>query len=200
MEKLMDEIAILQTKLTDEWHISEPADAEESHESLLSFVKANHLMNHKLWHTEDIARRKDVDAAVIAECKHKIDALNQRRTDFFEKIDNEMVNMILPQLPDDCADVQNTESLGMAVDRLSILAHKIYHMREQTLRKDVDIDHIDASIVKLDTLTAQRENLIRSVKYLIAEYILGAKRPKQFYQFKMYNDPNLNPQVYGNKR
>jgi cell division protein FtsB len=200
MEKLIDEIASLQAKMTEKWHISEPSDVILSDEVLLSFVQANHLMNHKLWHTEDIARRKDVQPEVIADCKYKIDVFNQRRTDFFEKIDAEIVKLLLPKLPEKFDDAQNTESLGMAIDRMSILAHKIYHMKEQTLRTDANEDHIKVSSTKLDTLSEQRSDLIKAIKYLISEYLAGKKRPKQYYQFKMYNDPNFNPQLYGKSK
>jgi len=156
-------------------------------------------MNYKLWHTEDIARRKDVTPCVTADCKYRIDRLNQKRTDFYEKIDESIIELLTPCLPEICRDVQNTESPGMAVDRMSILALKIYHMKEQAMRSDVGAEHIKTAKDKLQILESQRHNLIKAVKHLIDEYLTGRKTLKAFYQMKMYNDPNLNPQLYGGR-
>jgi len=90
----------------------------------------------------------------------------------------------------------NTESLGMAVDRLSILSLKIFHMKEQTERDDVDAAHIASCEEKLCVLEEQRSDLEVAVLDLIDDYAKGVKRPKVFYQCKMYNDPSLNPELY----
>ena len=197
-----------QDAMTTEWHIHEPEDTtavcpkealncEGSPDVLLSLVLAQHLMNFKLWHVEDQARRKDVGDDLIAWCKRTIDGYNQRRNDFMEKVDACVVNMCLPNMPD-TATRYNTESLGAAIDRLSILSLKAYHMQEETDRKDASTEHIEKCRQKLAVLKEQRRDLFASVLELIDDYATGLKRPKVYYQFKMYNDPTLNPALYTN--
>lgn len=200
-----------QDKATADWHVNEPLDSkdvcspglekgENGEESLIALALAQHLMNFKLWHTEDQARRKDVGDDVIAHCKRTIDGFNQRRNDFMEKVDACIVNMCLPHMPKaDEATRYNTESIGAAVDRMSIISLKAYHMREETERTDVEQGHIDSCKHKLAVLYEQREDLFTSILELIDDYASGAKHPRVYYQFKMYNDPNLNPAVYAKK-
>jgi len=95
-----------------------------------------------------------------------------------------------------CPEAYNTESPVMAIDRLSILSLKIWHMAEQTRREDASPDHIAACREKLAVLHRQRQDLAAAVQGLMAEYLAGTKRPGVYFQFKMYNDPNLNPQLY----
>lgn len=183
------------------WHDNEPEeielDGEEvSLERLASLIARENLRNFRLWHVEDQARRKDVDATVIASCKQQVDALNQSRNDYMEKTDACLVSLLLPLLPKDAAERYNTESLGAAIDRLSILCLKIFHMQEQTERMDVDADHIAKCQQKLAVLNEQHGDLCRAVDELVEEYADGRKRPKVYYQFKMYNDPSLNPALY----
>ena len=155
-----------------------------------------HLRNFRLWHVEDTARRRDVDDAVIADCKRRIDVLNQERNDRMERVDACLVALLRPYLPEACSEAYNTESPGMAIDRLSILSLKIWHMAEQTRREDASPDHIAACREKLAVLHRQRQDLAAAVQGLMAEYLAGTKRPGVYFQFKMYNDPNLNPQLY----
>lgn len=194
-----------QTRAVIDWHAAVPetidTNAADPAEKLLKLVLAQHLMNFTLWHVEDIARRKDVDAAVIADCKYRIDTFNQRRNDAFEAVDEYLVGLLNRFLPPPTGEREryNTESLGMAVDRLSILALKIYHMDEQTKRGDVDEVHRKSCAGKLAVLEEQRADLERAVFDLIDDFCRGVKRPKAYHQFKMYNDPELNPQLYGKK-
>lgn len=194
-----------QVQATADWHVTEQDDAADVAEgpelgNLAGLVLAQHLMNFKLWHVEDIARRKDVGPEVIADCKYRIDRLNQRRNDFMEKVDACIVGLVtpmLPPLPADGSGVRhNTESLGMSVDRLSILSLKIFHMHEQTERTDADEAHRESCRAKLAVLHEQRADLARAVLELLDDYRSGSKRPKVYFQFKMYNDPSLNPQLY----
>ncbi|MFV0423332.1 DUF4254 domain-containing protein [Oleidesulfovibrio sp.] len=199
-----------QVDATARWHESEPgtpeaAGAEVTEKTpalaaLHRLVLAQHLMNFKLWHVEDIARRKDVGPEVIADCKYRIDGYNQHRNDYMEKVDVCMISLMQPLLPqvDDSVRI-NTESLGMAVDRLSILSLKMFHMLEQVERTDATEEHIASCREKLNVLAEQREDLGRAVMDLLGDYAVGKKRPKTYYQFKMYNDPNLNPELYGNR-
>ena len=182
---------------------SASAEHAPATDPLTALALAQHLMNFKLWHTEDQARRKDVDDAVIAACKRSIDALNQRRNDFMEKVDACIVAMCLPHLPAPAEGRRpryNTESVGAAVDRLSIISLKAYHMREETERTDADAAHIDACRHKLTTLLDQRDELFTAILELIDDYAAGRTRPRVYYQFKMYNDPRLNPALYKNRQ
>ena len=199
---LLDACFEAQNAATARWHAEEPAapdvktDTPATPESLCALVRAQHLRNFKLWHVEDVARRRDVTPDVIADCKYRIDKLNQERNDRMERVDACLVALLSPLLPASPADRINTESLGMAIDRLSILSLKIWHMDEQLHRDDVSAEHLASCENKLAVLTEQRRDLIRAVKELVGEFVSGAKRPKLYFQFKMYNDPALNPQLY----
>ena len=198
-----------QVLATDEWHKSEPRGVDEvcaaelrnnpeKLEALLDLVRGQHFMNFSLWHQEDTARRKDVGDDVIAGCKRAIDGFNQQRNDFMEKVDACLVAACAPFLASG-APRHNTESLGAAVDRMSILSLKIYHMREETERKDASAEHIAACARKLEVLEEQHNDLGRSILELVDDFAAGSKAPKVYYQFKMYNDPALNPALYKNK-
>lgn len=211
---LLSECFVLQDEATERWHSEEPAapeppdcagdvsDAlpgvvpEKLANALRALVLDQHLRNFRLWHVEDEARRRDVDDAVIAGCKRRIDALNQERNDRMERVDACLVALLRPLLPVAGSEAYNTESPGMAIDRLSILSLKIWHMAEQTRREDAGPEHIAACREKLAVLHRQRRDLAAAVQGLMTEYLAGSKRPRVYFQFKMYNDPNLNPQLY----
>lgn len=193
---IIDDIADMQQNLTEKLHISNVTPIFDS--DILNAAYNNHLMNFKLWHEEDKARRKDVGSDFIASCKYNIDQLNQKRTDAYEKLDQLIVNLLIPLIPIEHTDIQNTESIGMALDRLSIMALKIYHMDEHSKRKDLSHEKKQQIENNLQVMQNQRLELIKSLKYLIKEYLKGKKIPKQFCQFKMYNDPQLNPEIYKN--
>ncbi len=200
---LLDACFEAQNEATALWHREEPEaadvapDASASPETLLALVRAQHLRNFRLWHTEDVARRRDVTPDVIADCKYRIDRLNQERNDRMERVDACLVALLSPLLPASPAPYSNTESLGMAIDRLSILSLKIWHMDEQLRRTDVTPEHIESCRNKLAVLKEQRADLIAAVKHLVSEFVEGTKTPKLYFQFKMYNDPSLNPELYG---
>ncbi len=176
------------------WHDTLPETIEEP--GLLGLVLTQHRTNFRLWHVEDRARIKNVDGEVIAGCKREIDGLNQKRNDLIERIDEEIIQRVDAFLPADAALRYNTETLGSVLDRLSILSLKIFHMREQTLRDDVSEDHKESCALKLVTLTQQHNDLTTSALELVDDYAAGIKRPKVYFQFKMYNDPTLNPELY----
>lgn len=190
-----------QAHLTAYWHEHKPempvCSDEYTLENMRNLALLQHYFNFQLWHVEDEARRRDVDDSVIAECKRRIDGLNQRRNDCIERLDACLVDILAPELPKNATDRQNTETVGMAVDRMSILALKIFHMEEQTRRTDADRGHLESCARKLAVLQRQRQDLMRSVLELISAYFAGHKVPVLYSQFKMYNDPNLNPQLYG---
>ncbi|BDQ35426.1 DUF4254 domain-containing protein [Pseudodesulfovibrio portus] len=185
-----------------DWHYGEPVydgDPEDDLAGIPGFrelVGRQHWTNFQLWHVEDRARRQDVDAKVIADCKYAIDKLNQKRNDLIERVDECLIGLIDSLLPEDGVEKYNTETVGAALDRLSIQALKIYHMDEQCRRKDVDQDHKEACGGKVLTLKQQHEDLEQAILELIDEYAVGVKKPKVYFQFKMYNDPKLNPELY----
>ena len=196
-----------QLRAVAEWHAAEPKDISVDMSGtpgdvLRGLILAQHLINFRQWHIEDVARRKDIDASVLAQCKYDIDASNQKRTDAFELVDEHLVNRLrqfIPSVKKGERARHNTESLGMVVDRLSILALKIFHMEEQTLRTDVDDNHRKNCAGKLAVLLEQHHDLVQSLLELVDDFCSGAKQPKAYYQFKMYNDPALNPELYGKK-
>ena len=188
---------------TARWHETEPTRPEHPSgyglENLSALVLEEHFYNFSLWHVEDDARRVDVSDSIIADCKRRIDRLNQQRNDCIEVIDRCLCAVLEPLLPAVAAQRQNTETAGMALDRLSILALKIYHMQEQTERVDVDARHLRNCSEKLSILRHQREGLARALLELISDYVAGCKVPVLYSQFKMYNDPALNPKLYGKR-
>jgi hypothetical protein len=117
-----------------------------------------------------------------------------------ECVDGCFIALLAQYLPDNAKKRHNTESLGMAMDRLSILSLKIWHMQEQTLRDDANPQHIANCNDKLKVLCEQRNDLEQSLYDLIEEFIQGKKQPKLYFQFKMYNDPDLNPEIYKNAK
>ena len=203
--RLVDELAQTQTDAVREWHAVCPDEGPAEVPAvvpgdLLSHVLAQHYFNYRLWHVEEIARRTDVNDSVIADCKRRIDRLNQCRNDAMERVDSCFMQLLEPLLPVESSNRVNTEPPGMAVDRLSILSLKIWHMAEQVARTDAGEAHVASCRDKLAVLERQREVLLQALKELIVDYLCGEKRPNMYYQCKMYNDPSLNPQLYGAQR
>jgi Protein of unknown function (DUF4254) len=161
------------------------------------WVEQNHRYNCLLWAEEDLARRRDVPDAAIAENKRHIDGFNQQRNDAVERIDDTLLTQLAANM--NAAAPLHSETAGMMIDRLSILSLKIHAMRIQTTRTDVASDHISASRQKLERLIEQRNDLAVSVDRLLDGCVAGTARYKIYRQFKMYNDPNLNPQLYAAK-
>ncbi|MDR2160713.1 MAG: DUF4254 domain-containing protein [Desulfovibrio sp.] len=187
-----------QTEAVRVWHAQgHPPAGAGGADSLPAAILEQHAWNFQLWHVEDRARRRDVEDAVIAACKREIDGLNQMRNNGMEDVDRLLFSLLAPLLPPDAEERINTETPGMAVDRLSVLALKVYHMEEQTLRRDAAPDHLAACGEKLALLRRQRASLERAVLELLDDYAAGGKRPVIYSQCKMYNDPNLNPEMYG---
>ncbi len=150
------------------------------------------------WHYEDIIRDPHIDPEEALSLKRRIDHSNQERTDLVEDIDTyfrKLYSEVAP-LPDARL---NTESPAWAVDRLSILALKIYHMQEQVDRKDADTDHRQRCQLKLNVLLEQQKDLSLAIDQLLEDYQAGRKVMKVYRQMKMYNDPSTNPVLYNNK-
>lgn len=164
----------------------------------------NHLLYRKnwidtvQWHYEDIIRDPEIDPEKALEIKRKIDASNQDRTDLVEYIDSYFLNkyQTVQTLPD--ARI-NTETPAWAIDRLSILALKIYHMEEETARLDASPEHIKKCGDKLKVLLEQKEDLSSAIDQLLTDIEKGAIFMKTYKQMKMYNDEELNPVLRGQK-
>lgn len=175
-----------------------PDAGPEEHAGLTGWIETNHRFNTLLWNEEDKARRTDVDAREIAACKRLIDRYNQQRNDAVEAIDELILAQLGIATPAPNARL-NSETAGAMIDRLSILALKIHHMREQTQRVEVDAEHITACSAKLDRLVTQRRDLASCLDELLADAMAGRAWYKVYRQFKMYNDPTLNPYLYGSR-
>ena len=164
---------------------------------------SDHLRYHKnwidtvQWHLEDIIRDPQIDPAAALGIKRRIDRSNKVRTDMVEYIDSYLMDKYRDVCP--AADARlNTETPAWAIDRLSILALKIYHMERETERGDDA--HRDACRRKLAVLLEQRADLSRAIEELIEDIEAGRKYMKTYKQMKMYNDPALNPVLYGQKK
>lgn len=144
------------------------------------------------WHFEDLIRDPGIDPGEALTLKRKIDASNQDRTDLVEYIDSYFLQKYQSVETQQGATI-NTESPAWAVDRLSILALKIYHMREEAARADADSLHRDACQAKLKVLLEQKKDLSSAIDQLLADIEAGRKYMKVYKQMKMYNDEQLNP-------
>ena len=176
------------------WH---EQDVDNPHEDLLAIVCQQHSFNFLLWHEEDVARSPDVGDVRVAQVKRAIDNYNQTRNDWIEKIDDWITEQLTANgvEPDSSAKL-NTETPGSVIDRLSILSLRIYHLEEQARRTDVTDEHIESVKQKLAICFLQHDDLSNSLRELLADISAGKKRHKTYRQFKMYNDPTLNPYLY----
>ena len=151
------------------------------------------------WHFEDIIRDPNIDPVVALSLKRRIDASNQERTDMVEYIDGYFLQKYAHVSVKDTAKI-NSESPAWAFDRLSILALKIYHMNEEANREEASQEHRDKCQEKLNVLLEQRTDLSTAIEDLLADIENGDKFMKVYKQMKMYNDDDLNPVLYQNKK
>lgn len=185
-----------------DYHIADDVDAEvsnpypqDSYEALL-YKKC--MIDAVQWHLEDIIRDKEIDPAVALKVKRRIDASNQDRTDRVEQIDEVFLNAFKDIAPLPEATL-NTESPAWAIDRLSILALKIWHWKEQAERTDATPEHIAKAKAKLEVLLEQKRDLSEAIDNLLRDYESGRRRMKTYRQMKMYNDPECLLQIKNNK-
>ena len=187
-------VAALLAHLVDHWHHFEP---EHSEEGLRGRICDLHRYNFLLWHEEDVARSPSVTDGRIAQVKRAIDRYNQARNDCIEKVDDWLIAHLADRgiiaAPDAPAA---TETPGAAIDRLSILELRRYHMREQIDRRDATPEHREKAAGRLAVLDLQREHLIESTNRLLVEIFAAARPLRVFRQMKMYNDPTMNPYLY----
>jgi hypothetical protein len=185
---------VLEARALIEFHDGRGAAGPAS--ELWRAIEDNHRNNCLLWDEEDLARRKSVPDAEIAKNKRAIDGYNQKRNDAIERIDEQLLNLFLHKKENARL---NSETAGAMTDRLSILSLKIHHMRLQTQRDDVERAHIETCQAKLARLIEQRTDLAACLDRLLGECARGESYFKVYRQFKMYNDPSLNPAMYGEK-
>lgn len=188
------EIVALHEERCRLWH-QEP-DAVESIAGWLGQVAVQHRANFDLWHTEDEARVPHASDSEIARVKRLVDKTNQRRNDLAESLDMALVeHLAVLGLPEPDAPL-HSESPGLMIDRLSILALKIHHTREEVERPDAPAGHAERNRMRLAVLMEQRDDLAACLDELWRQTLRGERRFKHYRQLKMYNDPTLNPAVY----
>jgi hypothetical protein len=197
-QQLVAQIVALQQATVARWHAEAP---DNPYDGLLAAVCQQHQFNYWLWHEEDIARSPDVPDKRIAAVKRAIDRFNQQRNDWIEKIDEWLVSLLADEgiLPRAGARL-NTETPGSAIDRLSIMALRIYHFEEQLARADIDQIQRTKVEERLARCRAQHADLSQSLVELLDDIWSGRKRLKVYRQMKMYNDPTLNPYLYRSRR
>ena len=199
ISKICNEVFLQSVK---DYHILNDVDTpmknpfEQSDEQHLFYWK--NYIDTVQWHLEDIVRNPQIDPFKGLELKRRIDRSNQERTDLVEKIDDYFLNLYatVQLLPN--ASI-NTESPAWAIDRLSILILKIFHMQEEVNRKEASDEHRNKCAAKLKVLQMQQSDLSYSIDELISDISSGRKEMKVYRQMKMYNDPSLNPVLYNLK-
>ena len=201
-----NQIVLLQDQETLAWHQTTAAPAAAidlqsttDEQDWLSAVARQHRANCELWHIEDEARRPGVADAELADVKRRVDRTNQRRNDLAEALDRLLLEWLQPkQLPAAEAPL-HSESPGLIIDRLSILSLKIFHTREEAERADAPAGHAVRNQERLAILEEQRADLAGCLQMLWEQTLDGRRRFKLYRQLKMYNDPSLNPAIYGKR-
>lgn len=187
---------------TRDYHVADnvdtPAPTPYPGGSLEACLYHKNWIDAVQWHLEDLVRDPQIDPTEALAIKRRIDRSNQERTDIVEELDEYFRNVFrdVTPLPD---ATLNTESPAWAIDRLSILALKIWHMEQEARRDDAPAAQRQRCQAKLDVLLEQREDLSAAIDQLLADIASGRKRMKAYKQMKMYNDPALNPVLYGKK-
>lgn len=191
----VEQVTGMQHLLAVHWH-HEPLD--NPYQGFLELVCREHQFNFLLWHEEDVARCPHSSDVRIATAKRTIDKLNQQRNDAIEHMDDAIADIVEREQTLSRGPL-NTETPGSVIDRLSILALRMYHFEEQLQRGDVDEEHCQNVQQKLDICTRQHGELARSLRELLADILTGRKRHRTYRQLKMYNDSTLNPYLYRNR-
>ena len=187
------EIFNLQRDSIERWKTGELALNQHD---FFALVEENHVFNYQLWHAEDKARRDDMGYEFVYKAKREIDHYNQQRNNRMEAMDEWFFNALQPSEEATCP--VHSETPGMMIDRLSILALKAYHMDLQRNRQGADAAHHQNCLRKWQIIVAQQNQLVGCLQQLIHEVRAKTRPFKVYHQFKMYNDPALNPQLYKN--
>jgi hypothetical protein len=164
------------------------AITRRSGDGFLRLAQENHLRNFQLWHEEDIARRDDLGSERVHQAKRAIDRFNQERNNFIEEMDKALVAALQPA---ESGVPKNSETPGMIIDRLSILALKEYHMREEAERTDARMTTAGSVPKSSPASASSAADLTQSLAELLAEVDAGTRTFAVYYQFKMYNDPAI---------
>ena len=167
---------------------------EYQYKDFYRLVEENHGFNYQLWHAEDRARREDMGYEFVYLAKREIDQCNQSRNNRMESMDEWLFSQLQPASFNACP--VNSESPGMIIDRLSILSLKSYHMHLQTQRQDASEEHKKNCASKLAIIHQQLEQLTLCLNQLLDEIREKTRTFRIYHQFKMYNDPTLNPELY----
>lgn len=193
-------IVDLHDRCTRLWHENGEQSAtpveSSGNSDWLAKVARQHRANFDLWHIEDEARTPDATDARLADVKRRIDRTNQLRNDLAEELDRTLLEHLAPQHLPSAEAALHSESPGLMIDRLSILALKLYHTREESERADAPPGHAERNQARLKILEEQRADLAACLDALWRETLAGQRRFKIYLQLKMYNDPNLNPAIY----
>ncbi len=194
----VQQIGNLHETTVAQWH---QAEISNPYEGFLAVVCQQHEQNFRLWHQEDIARSTEVSDADLAEVKRAIDKLNQRRNDLIERLDDCLIEQLAADGVSPWQGARlNTETPGSVIDRLSILSLRLFHMHEQARRTDATAEHLAKVHARLEILGEQHRDLSNSLVELLGDIFAGRKRLKVYRQFKMYNDPTMNPYLYNGKK
>lgn len=190
-------------RATADYHVTDNIDAPRPHhyaaDSIDEILYGKNWIDVTQWHMEDLIRDPQIEPVEAVALKRRIDASNQERTDMVEAIDTWFRDKYADVKPLTDATI-NTESPAWAIDRLSILAVKIYHMRAEVERKDATDDHRARCAAKLDVLLEQRTDLSQAIDTLLDDIAAGRKYMKVYRQMKMYNDADTNPVLYAKKK
>ena len=186
----------------EDYHITDDVDAAKpnhyENNSLEQILYDKNWIDTVQWHLEDIIRDENIDPVKALEIKRRIDASNQKRTDLVEFIDSWFLNKYKNTTPNADAKI-NTETPAWAVDRLSILALKVYHMDLEANRASASDEHREKCQMKLNTLLEQKKDLSSAIDQLLNDIENGFVKIKTYKQMKMYNDETLNPILYKKK-
>lgn len=180
-------------------NVHQPVSNPYPKDQIEHLLYAKNWVDTVQWHYEDIIRDPQIDPVAALTLKRKIDASNQVRTDMVEYIDSYFLQKYSEVKVKADAKI-NTESPAWAIDRLSILALKIYHMNEEATRKEASAEHRAKCQEKLNVLLDQKSDMFSSIDQLMVDYENGDKFMKVYKQMKMYNDDELNPVLYQNKK
>jgi hypothetical protein len=194
MDVNIEEILAMQQAAVARWHRQ---GLDNPFSGFLAIACHQCSLNYLLWHEEDAARSPSAQDSEIALIKRTIDQLNQQRNDYIERLDLWIAELLIAkQVPLAANATLSTETPGSAIDRLAILALRIFHLEEQLSRPEVDARHLNTVGSRLSICRLQRDDLFHAARELVDDIFCGRKRHQVYRQFKMYNDPSLNPYLY----